>query len=130
MRSSRRPPAPVLNGLFVFTLVLLGYMGAIGFGMVWYRHQISVTANSNRVLEQQITAMQRDVNEVAAGIAFALNPEQLIEKNARFHLNLVRPHESQVFRVTEDVERRLAGKRFNQHYYTADGERGGSPAAP
>lgn len=129
MRTSRRRPAPVVNGLFVFTLVLLAYMGAIGFGMVWFRHQISVTANSNRDLEKQVREVQREVNEVAAEIAFELNPEQLIQKNAMFGLNLVRPHERQVFRVTDDVERRLAGKRFEQRFYAVQEEHAG-PAAP
>jgi hypothetical protein len=119
----------VLNGLFVVTLVMLAYLGAIGFGMVWLRHQISVTANSNRNLEQQVAELQRDVNEVSAEIAYALNPEQLIRKNAVFGLNLVRPHEQQVFRVTADVERRLATKRLGK-YLAAHEERGGATAVP
>ena len=129
MRSNSRRPASVVNGLFVVTLVMLAYLGAIGFGMVWFRHQISVTANSNRSLEQQIVELQRDVNEVAAEIAYALNPEQLIQKNAIFGLNLVRPHEQQVFRVTADVERRLATKRLG-NYYTAIEGRGDATAVP
>jgi hypothetical protein len=129
MRPNHRRPASVLNGLFVVTLVMLAYLGAIGFGMVWLRHQISVTANSNRGLEQQMIELQRDVNEVAAEIAYALNPEQLIQKNVIFGLNLVRPHEQQVFRVSVDVERRLATKRLG-HYYTANEERGGTTAVP
>jgi cell division protein FtsB len=122
MHAAQHRPASVLNGLFVVTLVMLAYLGAIGFGMVWLRHKISVTANTNRNLEQQIAELQRDVNEVAAEIAYALNPEQLIRKNAEFRLDLVRPSEQQVFRVTADVERRLATKRFG-HYYTANGDR-------
>jgi cell division protein FtsB len=129
MHIARRQPASVVNGLFVVTLVMLAYLGAIGFGMVWLRHKISVTANSNRSLEKKIVELQRDVNEVAAEIAYALNPEQLIRKNAEFRLNLARPHEQQVFRVTADVERRLASKRFG-HYYSANEERGGTTAVP
>jgi cell division protein FtsB len=128
MRSNRRS-ASVINGLFVVTLVMLAYLGAIGFGMVWLRHQISVTANTNRGLEQQIAELQREVNEVSAEIAYALSPEQLIRKNIDFGLNLVRPHEQQVFRVTADVERRLATKRYGQ-FYTANEERGGAIAVP
>lgn len=125
MRATRRRSAPVVNGLFLGTLVLLAYLGAIGFGMVWFRHQISVAANANRGLEQQIVEVRRDVNEVGAEIAYALNPQQLIRKNAEFGLNLMRPRESQVRRVTEDVERRLASKRFQQlFYYSANEERG------
>ena len=122
MRSHRRS-ASVVNGLFVVTLVMLAYLGAIGFGMVWLRHLISVSANSNRGLEQQIIELQREVNEVSAEIAYALNPEQLIKKNTMFGLHLVRPHEQQVVRVSLDVERRLATKRYG-HYYTANEERG------
>jgi hypothetical protein len=130
MRSSRRRPAPVINGLFVLTLVLLAYLGAIGFGMVWFRHQIAAAARNNRDLEQQIRDVQREVNEIAAAIAFELSPEELIQKNRQFGLNLVRPHERQVYRVTDDVERRLASKRFDQRYYTVNEENGAAaPAA-
>jgi cell division protein FtsB len=129
MRSSRRRSAPVVNGLFVFTLILLGYLGAIGFGMVWFRHQISITANANHALEQQMREVQREVNEVSAEIAYALNPEELIQKNAQFRLQLVRPSEQQVFRVTDDVERRLAGKRFDQRFYTINGDGPGGVAS-
>jgi hypothetical protein len=93
------------------------------------RHGISVSANNNRVLEHQIADLQREVNEVSAEIAYALSPEQLIRKNIDFGLNLVRPHEQQVFRVTVDVERRLATKRYGQ-FYTASEERGGAIAVP
>jgi hypothetical protein len=128
MRSNLRSPS-VVNGLFVVTLVMLAYLGAIGFGMVWLRHSISVSANNNRGLEQQIAELQREVNEVSAEIAYALSPEQLIRKNIDFGLNLVRPHEQQVFRVTVDVERRLATKRYGR-FYTANEDRAGVSAVP
>jgi hypothetical protein len=121
MRTARRRPGSVVNGLFLLTLGMLAYLGAIGFGTVWVRHQISVTANSNRILEQQIAETQRAVNETSAQLAYELNPEQLIQKNAALGLHLVRPHEQQVLRVTVDVERRLAAKRFGQ-FYSANNE--------
>jgi cell division protein FtsB len=124
MPALTRRPASLVNGMFVLTLGLLAYLGAIGFGTVWVRHQISVTANINRALEQQITDLQRAVNETSAEIAYALNPEQLILKNTTFGLHLVRPAEQQVFRITDDVERRLSAKRFS-HVYTAQEGRGG-----
>lgn len=115
MKSNRRnAPASVVNGLFLLTLVMLGYTGAIGFGTVWLRHQISVSANESKQLEQQIADLQRRLNETSAEIAFERSPEQLIRRNELLGLNLVRPTEDQVVRATGDVERRLAEKRFDR----------------
>jgi hypothetical protein len=125
MKSDRKnPPVSVVNGLFLLTLVMLGYTGAIGFGTVWLRHQISVSANESKQLEQQIADLQRRLSETSAEIAVARSPEQLIRQNELLGLNLVRPTEEQVVRATGDVERRLAEKRFDQLFSSAD------PAAP
>lgn len=107
-----RPAAPVVNGLFLWTLLLLGYAGAIGFATVWLRHRISVTANSGKILEQRAVELQRSVNEVAAGIATAESPEQLQRQNIVLGIKLVRPREEQVIRVHDAVESRLAAKRL------------------
>lgn len=128
MYATPNRPASLVNGLFVLTLCMLAYLGAIGFGTVWVRHEISVTANTNRLLEQQIIDVQRAVNETSAEIAYALNPDQLIQKNVTFGLHLVRPSEQQVFRITDDVERRLSAKRFSQFYTAQEGR--GSDATP
>lgn len=121
MYATHRRPTSLVNGLFVLTLCMLAYLGAIGFGTVWVRHEISVTANINGVLEQQIIDLRRAVNETSAEIAYALNPDQLIQKNVTFGLHLVRPNEQQVFRITDDVERRLSAKRFSQVYTAQEG---------
>jgi hypothetical protein len=116
----KNAPVSVLNGLFLLTLVMLGYTGAIGFGTVWLRHQISVSANESKVLEQQIADLQRRLNETSAEIAYARSPEQLIRQNQLLGLNLVRPTEDQVVRAIGDVERRLAAKRFDQLFSSTD----------
>jgi hypothetical protein len=117
----------MLNGLFLLTLLLLAYVGAIGFATVWLRHRISVTANAGKVLEQRIVELQRSVNEVTAEIATAESPEQLQRQNIVLGLHLVRPREEQVFRVSDGVEPRLAAKRFGPllGVNAADPARGG-----
>jgi cell division protein FtsB len=114
MSLHRKPSRSVVNSLFVLTLFMLGYLGAIGFGTVWLRHRISVTANSNKVLEAQIIEAQRRVGEVVAEVATLQSPEQLLRQNTLLDLNLVRPREEQVVRVRDDVERRLTAKRYGQ----------------
>lgn len=109
----------VLNSLFLLTLVMLGYLGAIGFGTVWLRHQISVSANNIKILEQRITDVQRRVDEAASEVAEAESPQNLIRQNVALGLNLVQPREDQVIRISENVERRLAAKRFNKLFSSA-----------
>ena len=87
------------------------------------------TSREIAIYRDQLAELQREVNEVSAEIAYALSPEQLIRKNIDFGLNLVRPHEQQVFRVTVDVERRLATKRYGR-FYTANEDRAGVTAVP
>jgi hypothetical protein len=106
----------MLNGLFLFTLGLLAYGGAIGFGMVWLRHQISVTANANSALDERIIRLEREFESVAAEVSTARSPERLLRKNEEFGLGLVRPREEQVRRVQVDVERQLAARRFDRTF--------------
>lgn len=109
-----KPKGGVVNSLFLLTLFMLAYMAAIGFGTVWLRYQISVTANTNKELEGEIQDTQRRLNEVTAEVAFAESPEQLLKKNQELHIGLIQPREDQVVRATGDVERRLVAKRFGQ----------------
>jgi len=40
-----------INQFFLCTLFTICFSGSIGLGTVWMRHQISLTANANKVLE-------------------------------------------------------------------------------
>ncbi|BET69555.1 hypothetical protein ASA1KI_44730 [Opitutales bacterium ASA1] len=115
-----KPKGGVVNSLFLLTLFMLAYMAAIGFGTVWLRYEISVTANTNKGLESEIADVQRRLLEVGAQVAGAQSPEQLLRQNRELGINLVRPREDQVVRETEDVERRLAAKRFGLLFSTIE----------
>ncbi|MBE2213887.1 MAG: hypothetical protein IAE82_08455 [Opitutaceae bacterium] len=102
------------GALAVMTLMMVGYIGAIAFTTVWLRHRISVAANASRALEVQMAEVQRKIDGVNADIARAESPAQLLAQNNALGLGLVRPGEQQIVRTADDVERRLATKRFNQ----------------
>jgi hypothetical protein len=112
----------VVNSLFLLTLFMLAYMAAIGFGTVWLRHEISITANTNKVLEAEIADAQRRLDETTAEVAFAESPEQLLKQNTALGIHLIRPREDQVIRASDDVERRLAAQRFGQLFSTTESE--------
>jgi len=118
-----RTDGGVVNSLFLLTLFMLAYMAAIGFGTVWLRYEISVTANTNKALESEIQDAQRRLSEVTAEVAFAQGPEQLLKQNRELGINLVRPREEQVIRGPDDIERRLAAKRFGLLFSTAESDR-------
>lgn len=84
------------------------------------RHQISVSANASRDLEGKIKAAEERVADVTADLSVELSPEQLLRRNQEFELGLVRPRENQVVRVADEVESRLAAKRFGQLLTAAD----------
>ena len=48
-----------VNQLLVYTLVMICFSGSIGLGTVWLRHQISITANNTKRLEQRIVESER-----------------------------------------------------------------------
>lgn len=102
------------GALAVMTLLMVGYVGAIAFTTVWLRHRISVAANASRALDQQMAEVQRKIDGVNADIARAESPAQLLAQNTTLGINLVRPAEQQIVRTADDVERRLATKRFDQ----------------
>jgi len=96
------------------TILMVGYVGAILFATTWLRHRISVAANNSRNLELQMAEVQRKIDGVNADIAGAESPAQLMVQNSALGLDLVRPGERQIVRTADDVERRLASKRFQR----------------
>ena len=115
----KRAPTPTaLNRILFFSFMLLVYAGAIGFGTVWLRHQIAMAADENKVIEHRIVELERSLSEVDAELAASLSPEFLILRNQELDLRLARPSESQIVRISDDVEIRLATKR-NQGLFSS-----------
>jgi hypothetical protein len=97
-----------VNQFMVYALVAICGSATIGLGTVWMRHQISVAANENKVLESSIADLDRRIEETDASIAAEQDPAVLNRRNAAWHLGLVAPGETQVRRVPDDPVMRLA----------------------
>jgi hypothetical protein len=105
------PPAHTcVNQLIALTLLLLVFSGSLGLGAVWVRQGISGTANRSHSLEVRIADVERQLDEVNAEVAAALNPEALLHQNEVMRLGLVSPREIQVQRISESPELRLMAK--------------------
>lgn len=109
------PPAPgLVNRVILLTLLLLTFTGSLGLGAVWMRQEISRTANANRTIEDDITAVGRRLDEVEAQVAAAVNPDALRRQNEFMRLGLATPREIQVQRVAISPERLLAARRNSE----------------
>ena len=97
-----------VNQFLVYTLVAICGSATIGLGTVWMRHQISVAANMNKVLEASIADVERRIEETDAAISAEQYPAVLNRRNTEWGLGLVPPGETQVQRVSEDPVMRLA----------------------
>ncbi|HEX2853177.1 MAG TPA: hypothetical protein VHO24_08065 [Opitutaceae bacterium] len=100
-----------INQLLVCLLVTFCFSGSIGLGTVWMRHQISLTANANKALEQRIAEVERHLAETATFIETEQSNDVLRARNTQLRLGLVAPCEAQFVRVTQDPDRHLAAKR-------------------
>ncbi len=97
-----------VNQFMVYALVAICGSASIGLGTVWMRHQISVVANANKVIEAAIADVERNIEETNAAIAAEQDPAVLNRRNSDWNLGLVPPGETQVRRVTQDPVGRLA----------------------
>jgi hypothetical protein len=97
-----------VNQYMVFALVAICSTATVGLGTVWMRHQISLAANANKVLETQIADLDRRIEETDASVAAEQDPAVLNRRNAEWHLGLVPPGETQVHRIADDPVLRLA----------------------
>lgn len=97
--------------LLLAALAVLGAGGGLGFAIVDLRRDISVSANTARVLEQRIVETERRLAEVGGSIAAEQSPDVLAARNQSLALGLVQPAEAQLVRVGGSAERRLAAKR-------------------
>jgi hypothetical protein len=122
-----RIPRAFATQLLVASLVVLGAGGGLGFAIVDLRHDISVSANTSRVLEQRIVETERRLAELGGAIAAEQSPDVLARRNQAFALGLVPPPEARLVRVNESVTTRLAAKR-NAEIFAA--ENGGEAVIP
>jgi hypothetical protein len=100
-----------INQLLVCLLVTFGFSGSIGLGTVWMRHQISLTANANKVLESRIVEVERHLSETAALIETEQSNSALRMRNDTWKLGLVVPQDKQMVPLAEDADQHLAAKR-------------------
>lgn len=91
-----------VNQLVVCLILTIGLSGGVGLGVVWMRHQISTTANHNRVLQAQRAEIERFITEKSAEIASAQRPDLLRELNQKFRLGLVPPSDVPLFNESSD----------------------------
>ncbi|CAM2988658.1 hypothetical protein [Rariglobus hedericola] len=99
-----------VNQLLIYTLVMICFSGSIGLGTVWLRHQISLTANNTKLLEQRIVEAERHLSELNTQVTGEQSIDVLARRNTEWKLGLVLPKEPQVVRVSESPERRLASR--------------------
>jgi hypothetical protein len=104
------------------SLVALGAGGGLGFAIVDLRHDISVSANTTRVLDQRIAETERRVAEIGGLVAADQSPEVLEQRNQTLALGLVAPAEARVVRVGISVTDRLAANRKAEIFAAETGQ--------
>jgi hypothetical protein len=109
--SNKMDSRAFVNQFMVCALVGICSSASIGLGMVWIRHQISLTANANKVMVASIDDLQRRIEETDAAISAEQDPAVLNRRNTEWQLGLVPPDETQIRHVSEDPVTRLAARR-------------------
>jgi len=97
-----------VHQLVLCVLVTFAVAGSTGLGTVWMRHQISTTANTNRLLAAELTRIERLIDEKKTLIETEQAPEKLRTLNTGMRLGLVPMSEVHVEHVTENTADRLA----------------------
>lgn len=115
-----------VNQLLIGTLAMILFSGSIGLGAVWLRHQISITAQTTRQLENTLAEVERRIAEANALIAAEQAPEALEQKNIAMAIGLVPKRETQIVWVAESPEERLAARR-NLEIFAEETVRGRVP---
>jgi hypothetical protein len=100
------------NQLLVCLLVTIGFGGSIGLGTVWMRHQVSVTANANKVIAAKLDDVERKIEEMTTVLETEKRPEVLRQLNQDFRLGLVRIDEVPV--VPSETNPARTAERANQ----------------
>jgi hypothetical protein len=96
-----------VNQFVIYTLLTICFTGSIGLGTVWMRHQISITANANKVLEARLAELKRHLAETNTAIEIQQSPAVLRQRNVSMNLGLILP---EVQSVTESPTLRLVAK--------------------
>ena len=108
---TRRPQSAFATHALVFAIAALSFGGAVGLGRVWICHQISLSANEARSNEAKLVAIERQIAENDAVLAFEQDAARLKQRNSELHLGLLPPADGQVHLVREDPVQQLASKR-------------------
>lgn len=119
MRTLRNNRRAFANQLFIGVLVTICFGGSVGLGTVWMRHQVSVTAKVNRMLEANLAELERHILEKDAAIETEQNYDRLRRRNEEWRLGLVLMSDPQVavLPVSGDPVRAMAA-RANQELFT------------
>jgi len=100
-----------VNQVVIGALFAIGVSGSVGIGSVWMRHQISVTAQANKALENRLAEVGRLTQQTNTWIAEEQDITALLKRNAQWRLGLMQPQDGQVQRMTGDSEAYLIAKR-------------------
>jgi hypothetical protein len=117
----KRNSQAFVNQLVVCLLVTMTLGGSTGLGIVWMRHQNSVTAKANTALIARIAEVQRKTDELTTLIETEQRPELLRRLNTEMRLGLVPMHEVVVVPVAENVVDRMV-ERANRNLYREAGD--------
>lgn len=112
-----------VNQFLAGLLVTIGFGGTVGLGTVWMRHQVSVVADENRLLQQQIDEVDRRIASTTALVEEARSSDVLRSENESMHLGLTELTQSQVIAVNEDPVARLVA-RSNRRLFESEASRG------
>lgn len=96
-----------VNQLLVCLLVTMTFGGSLGLGIVWVRHQISMTAKMNRALLAETDEVNRRSDDLETQIRSQMAPELLRELNLEFRLGLVFMNEVPTVHITDNVNQRM-----------------------
>ena len=96
-----------VNQLLVCLLVTMTFGGTLGLGMVWVRHQISVTAKANRALLAAISEVNRKSDDIEALIRSEQRPELMRQLNLEFRLGLAPKNEVPTVQVPDNVTQKM-----------------------
>lgn len=108
-----------VNQFLIGLLVTIGFGGTVGLGTVWMRHQVSVVADENRVLQQKIDDVDRQIASMTALVEAARSNDVLRSKNESMQLGLTEMTQTQVVAVNEDPVARLVA-RTNRRLFEAE----------
>jgi hypothetical protein len=99
-----------VNQVVIGALFAIGVSGSVGIGAVWMRHQISVTAQDNKAIENRLAEVGRLTQQTNTWIAEEQDITTLLKRNAQWRLGLMQPQDGQIQRVTGDPDAYLRAK--------------------